>query len=217
MTQSDDIEEDSINSIGSYANHYYSFEAITFFYEHKIYLTNFQNQINSTGDLKFSQPSYFISIGSADEHIVSQNYQLFGYYLYSFHIPQEITINDTTQQRIRGYNFKFSIAGQGIINRKHYQAFLTEGINTGRLKLINNEREKLKNPIVSPYIGLVLRATFGGFTFFTIAQFDYDLSSKKWKKLWFSDRQKIGVPGLKQHGLTLSFGINYSPNGYYSR
>ena len=76
---------------------------------------------------------------------------------------------------------------------------------------MNTNNEKLKNSIFAPYLGTVFTFKYSGFSFFVIAHMDFDISSKKWKKLWFSDEQETKIQGFNQSGLTISVGINFNP------
>ncbi len=75
----------------------------------------------------------------------------------------------------------------------------------------------MKNPILAPYVGLVLRVTLSRCNFFVITQFDADLSSGKWKDLNSSTKQSAHIPDFKQNGLNVSFGFNYSVHKIYDQ
>jgi len=131
-----------------------------------------------------------------------------GYIKFSYLIPKKMQI-DFKEQNLRGFNFTFSVYGHNIIAKKHLSLMLTEGFNLGRLKLVNQEKQKMKNMIIAPFVGLVTRLSISKFSLFAIAQYDYDISSKMWKKQWFHKGQDIHIPGIRQSGLTLSTGVGY--------
>ena len=111
---------------------------------------------------------------------------------------------------LRGFNLNLPVYGHKIIDKKYFGIFISEGIQVGRLKLVNDQKQKMKNMIIAPYVGLVTRLSISKFSLFAIAQYDYDISSKMWKKQWFHKGQDIHIPGIRQSGLTLSAGVGYS-------
>ncbi len=212
---------DSLNtSIDNYSkNKHHLFELTTFSYEQKYFFSDLDKQfktIDNNG--KMSLPCNYISMSIIDQFDITRSwYNYPGYFTFSYLIPSTITFNDSIKEKLRGFNLKISFAGQNIIDRNHCAVFFTEGINCGRLKIINEKNEKAKNAIFAPYLGLVVRLTFSRFTLFAVSQVDYDISSSHWKKTWFSKNQENEIPNFKQGGLTFSLGINYSINKIYSR
>ena len=63
---------------------------------------------------------------------------------------------------------------------------------------------------IAPFVGLVAKVNISKICISFIAQYDYDISSKMWKKQWFHKGQETHIPGIRQSGLTLSAGVGYS-------
>lgn len=205
---SQDISEPIVSNKGidNVDNISESFYGLAFLYGQKYFFDNIQNQLYNSNIRNFTNS---ISIGFIGETQTSFMYDYYGYYFFSYNFPKSIIMNDTLNQKLYAYDIRFSLAGQYIIKNKHFHFFLTEGLSFGRMKLVNDNNEKMKNPFFAPYIGLVSGLTFSKFSVLIIAQFDIDLSSTKWKKTFFSDMQEIDIPNVKQSGLNISLGIAY--------
>lgn len=192
------------------------FEATTFSFEQKCFLSDFGRQLKTLNQYEISKPCNYVTLAiMGDKFTIGRGYDYPGYFAFSYLLPADIIVNDSINEDIKGFNLKLSFAGQSLIHRKHLGIFLTEGWTFGRLKLVNEDKQKLKNPILAPFIGLVIRATIKRLSFFAISEFNYDLSSAKWKKTWVSKKQQESIPGFKQGGLNFSIGVNFSLNKIY--
>lgn len=197
-------------------SHHHLFELTTFSFEQKYFLSDFGKQLKTINQYQMEQPCNYISLSVIEQfNITRGKYNFPGYWTFSYLLPSSIKINDSINERLKGFNLKIPFGGQNIIRKKHLGLFFTEGLTFGRLKLVNEDKEKLKNAILAPYIGLVIRGTIKRLTFFAISEFNYDLSSAKWKKTWVSKKQQESIPSFKQSGLNFSIGINYSLNKLY--
>jgi hypothetical protein len=195
-------------------SHHHLFELTVFSFEQKYFLSDFGKQLKTLNQYQMEQPCNYISLSIITDQYIGP-YRYPSYFIFSYLLPANITVNDSIKERLNGYNMRFSFLGQNIIRKKHLGLFFTEGLTFGRLKLVNEDKEKLKNAILAPYIGLVIRGTIKRLTFFAISEFNYDLSSAKWKKTWVSKKQQESIPSFKQSGLNFSIGINYSMNKLY--
>ena len=189
----------------------YTVTALSIDLNNKFFQDNFDGNLKSIN--RISQEEFnleSISISYLSNSIpVTRKYIMAGYMRFSYVLPKKILV-DTLEQNLRGFNFTFPFFGQNVISQKNISLFFTEGIQVGRLKLVNNENQKMKNMIFAPYIGLVTRLSISHFSLFASAQYDYDISSKTWKKQWFNNGQDIFIPGIRQSGLTFSLGIGYN-------
>lgn len=185
------------------------FEMTTVSFEQKYFLSNFDKQLKTIKNRDIMLPCNYLSIGMIEYFSVNRKYSYPGYFMFSYLLPTKIKLYDSINEKLKGFNFKFSAAGQNVINKKHFETFFTEGLEFGRLKIVNDKKDKLKNGILAPYLGIVMRVTISRFSCFAISQFNYDFSTSKWKKTWFSKGQEEQIPGFNQTGLVFSFGIKY--------
>ncbi len=193
------------------------FESLTFSYGQKYASSNFDSQLKTMSGGKFSMPCNYFSIGMIGEIIVNRRRSYTGIVNFSYLVPTMITINDSVKEKLNGFTYTFSVFGQKIVKKKHFEMFLTEGISMGRLKMTNGNNQKLKNPSFAPFAGLVMRVSFSKFSLFSIAQFDYDISKSSWHRMNKGSSQNITVSPLHQGGYTFSFGINYSISERYMK
>ncbi|MES2286925.1 MAG: hypothetical protein V4547_14640 [Bacteroidota bacterium] len=196
---------------------HYLFEEATISYEQNYFLEDFQNQLKPLDKISFQKPCDFVSFGYFGQLSTSRSYSFAAIWTISYLIPSTITINDSVKEKLKGFNYTLSIAGQNIIRKKNIGLFLTEGIKGGRLKLVDEQQKKIKNSLFGPFVGLVLRTTVSYITIFTSGQFCYDISSTKWKPTWFSKGQNLDISTLRQNGFTFTIGISYSLDRNYSR
>lgn len=188
-------------------SHLFEMTAISF--EQKYFLSNFDKQLKTIKNRNLMLPCNYLSIGMIEHFSVSRGYSFPGYFIFSYLLPTKIELNDSINEKLKGFNLKFSVAGQNVINKKHFEIFFVEGLEVGRLKIVNDKNDKLKNGLLAPYFGIVLRLTISRFTCFAVSQFNYDFSASKWKKTWFSKKQDEQIPGFNQTGMVFSFGIKY--------
>ena len=170
----------------------------------KIFLNKF---IFGTNNISNSMNNY--SLGMIGLIQTGIYYDFPAILMFTYLQPKLILANDSTKLKLNGFYYKFSVAGQTLINKKHFTCFLTEGLIFGRLKLANESSEKLKNPLFGPFLCAVFKLNFSKLNIFLLINSDFDISSKKWKKLYFSDPIDIKLKGFSQSGILPSIGINY--------
>lgn len=195
-------------------NHYL-FEGATFSYEQTYFLSNFQNQLKNIENIDFNKPCNLISFGYFGQLHTGRSYNFPAILAFSYLLPSKITINDSVKEKLSGFNFTISVAGQNLIKRKHFGLFITEGIKGGRLKLVEDPQRKMKNSTFGPFAGIVLRTTVSYFTIFTSGQFCYDISSPKWKPTWISKSSSFDISNFSQSCFTFTMGISYSLDKNY--
>lgn len=212
------VKKEEKSETGDTTYRHHLFESTTFSFEQKYFLSDFGKQLKTVNQYEMEQPCNYISLSVIEQFNVTRgNYSFPGCWTFSYLLPSSITVNDSLNEKLKGFNMKIPFWGQNVIRKRHLGVFFAEGLTFGRLKLVNEKKLKLKNPIFAPHIDLVLRFTAKRLTFFAISEFNYDLSSAKWKKTWVSKKQQETIPGFNQSGLNFSVGINYSLNKIYLR
>lgn len=188
------------------------YNELVFSFEQKYYTNDFYNQIKTFDNNGFQKSCNYISIAFMDALTVNRKSRFPGFLGFSYLIPSNIITNDSINQRISGYTFMFSFYGQSIISKDKFKAYITSGMNWGRLKLVDEEKRKLKNVKFDPFIGLVINKRFSKFSLYTKAQYDFDIINNDWKKMLYWKKQSNKVNQFNQSGLVVSLGIKFSGN-----
>ena len=196
------------------------FEYTTIGFNQKFFQHGFQNQLKSSSKIEFNS----LPVNSISMSIINYipyysgtfgNGSFPGFIGYNYIIPTQVTIGKNSIQTLSGYNLNLSLAGQTIINSPNFGFFITEGLRFGRLKLKDENRVRIKNPINAIFVASVLRVSYSNFSIFATVQYDFDFSPKRWRKMWFYKAQEIEIPDFNQSGLEFRVGINFSLNKHY--
>lgn len=150
------------------------------------------------------------SIGFFSEFMVGGNYDYFGLMQFSYLQPKSIFSSDTLNLKLTGFNLRISFAGQTIFAKKHMAFFLTEGLKFGRLKLVNDKKEKLRNPVLAPFAAAILMFKFSDFRIILMANADYDQSGQKWLEMSFANPIDYKFSKFNQASINYSLGFGYN-------
>ncbi|MFT6981818.1 MAG: hypothetical protein ACJAUD_000584 [Crocinitomicaceae bacterium] len=173
-------------------------------------------QLNSFGNFNFSDPISFIGISVTGAFAVGRrssygNTHYSGQMSYSLVIPREITINDTINGKLTGYNFGCSIWGFDVFpNVGAFDLMLDVGFNAGRLRIYGDTLIKQKNPYFAPAVSLTTRVSFGKFALHIRGSYDYDITKKNWRRTFFSRTEKVTISETKLSGIMIFAGIGYN-------
>ena len=202
---SNDIEKDSNanNNVAKPEKNTQSKNGIVVLYSQNYYYNPIDIHASKNGNYLNS-----FGIGYVVEVLTSSGYDFPAYFLFSYLIPKTVYFDN--EQRMYGFDMRVSLAGQNVVDNRYFHFFVTEGIGFGRLKLVNDKGQKMKNPFFYPFVGLVSKVELSKFSFLVIAQFNLDISSGKWKELWFVDGQTFDLPRVNQSGINLSVGVCYN-------
>lgn len=170
------------------------------------YLSNDLKEISS---LKLSRPLNYIGITTTSGFISNRRYRYDGYFEYLQVIPQKITILDSIEAKINGFNFGFTLGGIDLLKNKKIDLIACAGFNTGRIWLNGEDVIKQKNPYFAPMIAIVPRVCLGRVSIQLRCAYDYDISNKNWKRKGFSDEDLLKLNKFYYQGLNLSMGIGY--------
>lgn len=179
-------------------------------YGYKTYNQTFQNNFNTLGDFKFNKPLQTIGLMLSGRFTYGASGHFTGHFSYNQNIPQPIVINDTNKCQVTGFNFGFGIGRDIFAKMENFDLILCGGINTGRLRLFNNEITRQKNPYFSPKISLQPRVKIKNISISLTVEYDYDVSKPTWRKTFFSNTDKTSIDRLNQTGLTTIVGIGYA-------
>lgn len=125
--------------------------------------------------------------------------------------PKDITINDSLETKLTGYNFKSMLGLIDIFNKNYnIDLVILIGGEFGRLRLYNNPLLRKKNGYFAPKIEiqpkiklkqLVIGGSFG---------YGYDISNPNWKNTWFTKDKSYTLDKLRQSGFSYQFFIGWS-------
>ena len=176
-------------------------------YGQKFFNDDFNGNLKSINNIESNRLSIeTISISVMSSVHFAARMKTIGYFRFSYVLPKRVMI-DSVSQNIRGFNLTMPLLGQRLIDKKYFGMFLFQGVQFGRLKLVDESNRKMKNMTIAPYVGLMSKINFSKYCLSLSAQYDYDVSSTKWKKQWFHKGQDVSFDGLRQSGLTFSVGI----------
>ncbi|HTL82999.1 MAG TPA: hypothetical protein VL651_14900 [Bacteroidia bacterium] len=179
-------------------------------YEKEYYTADLQDQLSTTKDWSFQKPVSYLSLGTYNEVDLSRIRAFPGLITFSYLIPDRIIINDSVNEKLRGCSFKFPLTGFYFYYMDHSCAAFTCGLESGRLKLIDEQGRKEKNNLFGPFAAVFVKLKYGRFSLAASAQYCYDLTSRGWKKTWISDAQETSLPFFRQSGVTWTAGIGIS-------
>jgi hypothetical protein len=173
--------------------------------------TAFNGALNDLNEKEIGTPITFVGIAYTSRVLINRgvlNHD--GSMYYTQVVPKKIKINDSINANITGFNFGFTIYGRDLFRKqKNFDVIIGIGANTGRLRFYGNSYVTQKNPYFSPKLLITPRLIFGSFCFQINIDYDYDISSKNWRKTNFSDSPKINLPQTSNSGLTVLVGIGY--------
>ncbi|GEM_PF-4915208 len=193
------------------------FELLSFSYGERFLISDYQSQFQTLQQTQFGQPINHVSVSfegvfEVDRKLKNGEYYSWpGYFRYSHLIPANIVLNDTVNQRVRGFDFRMSLTGQHLLRSKFMDVYLTQGLYAGRIKLVDDAKRQLKNSNQGLFAGLMLKVKLGPLHLFVNPEFDLDVTPTQWRKVWVAKKQTHDLPRFRQSAARVSAGINFSP------
>jgi hypothetical protein len=102
-----------------------------------------------------------------------------------------------------------TLYGFDLLKNKKIDLIISYGFNTGRIWISGAEDTKQKNPYFAPMISIVPRVCIGKLSLQLKCSYDYDISSKEWKRKGLGDSEQLILNKFAHQGLNLSFGLGY--------
>jgi hypothetical protein len=180
---------------------YFPFEL---FIGKKIHQNTFYNQLNTYKSFDYLSPVTLVGIGVNSQLNISRTYSYCGNVIIAFIIPQIIAIDNLGEGKITGYTFSFSIAGFDVFkNSKWLKLFCSTGINTGKIRIINNDMVWQRNLYLSPMVSVCPKFIIKKLTVAFNFQYDYDITNARWKRAWFAEHKRVDLGSFRQTGITV--------------
>ena len=93
-------------------NHHHLFESTIFSFEQKYFLSDFGKQLKTINQYEMEQPCNYISLSVIEQFLITRGQYTFpGYWTFSYLIPSSIKINDSINERLKGFNGSRGIVG----------------------------------------------------------------------------------------------------------
>ncbi len=176
---------------------------------------SFSKSLNSTTSFQFAKPINYVGIALTSGFIVNKRreteggYPLNGYFEYLQVIPQKVTVHDSIEVKVKGFNVGITLIGFDLLQSEKFDLIACFGFNTGRIWLNGNDRFKQKNPYFSPVLTLIPRLTIGKIALQLRCSYDYDVSNKNWKRKGAGDTELLSLDKFNYQGLNVAFGMGY--------
>lgn len=179
-----------------------------FIFGTKLYENDFYNQLKTLKNFEILQPINYFGI-SGHEYMGYLSNQYSGVFYYQT-IPQNIVLSDSVNCKITGksYGIKYGYDFFGWSESKN--CILSLYLNLGRMviKETDSSMFKMKNQFVSPGISIEPRIVFNKITCSIIAEYNYDVSGKSWKRTSKSNNYFL-LDNFNQSGINLIFSIGF--------
>lgn len=147
-----------------------------------------------------NQPWQYLGVGQHGTFLIGRRMKTVGHTYFSYLLPTNIKLNDTLNVRRNGYLLQFGAIGWAVGKKGgHFFCEMNLGINMGRVKLTGDALSK-KNPLVAPKVSVMPRFRFKNCVVGLLCQYQYDVSSNKWKSHKKMDTQSTLVSPLSLTG-----------------
>ena len=188
------------------------------------YRKNFLSQLNTWESTEIGRPVQIIGLHFNGPGGISTGSGHRNTYLdlqFNQYLWQKITINDSVTGAISGCSYGYAEGYEIFKNNRNIDLTIGGGLNLGRLKLteqnsvlldIRSNQLHLKNMLICPKGLIQFRIITKYISFMATAEFQYDISSSKWKeKLWSRHKaDSYPVPGFNQTGFCFFIGLGYT-------
>jgi hypothetical protein len=124
-------------------------------------------------------------------------------------LPQKISIGDSLNYKLSGWQLMTSIYGKDIIPAHRIALVGAPGIDWGTVKIQGDYKDGktiYKNPFVSPFLRAEFRVIFWQIAVGVRGSYRYDISRKLWKQ---NNGNLSPLPNSKISGLGLQFFIGW--------
>lgn len=170
-------------------------------YGQKVLQKDFYGQLSHYGNVQIFQPLSYIGFGGYSGFSRNKKSFYSGHLFYQQVIPQSITIADTINGKITGFDFAATLVGRDLLAKSERFDFLVGfGFNTGRLRMYKNELIRQKNPYFAPKISITPRARLGNIVLSLNIDYAFDIGRPGWRGTLFANDNKINVANLRQSG-----------------
>ncbi len=175
---------------------------------------DFSTDLKEISSMKISQPLNYVGISSTSYFAINTFtrafYGFIGYVEYLHVIPQRITIQDSIEGKINGFNVGITLAGIDLIKKERFDLITSVGFNTGRVWINGADDIKQKNPYFAPMVVVVPRVCIGRISLQLRCAYDFDITIKNWKRKGFSDAALLELDKFSYRGLNMSVGVGYT-------
>ncbi|MCD6069458.1 MAG: hypothetical protein K0S33_4284 [Bacteroidetes bacterium] len=189
---------------GAVAQGYENSSCFDVMYGYKMYHQKFGKAFNTLGDFSFQKPVRII--GVKETAGLEKGDGVAEFYLAGI-IPTAIRVQDSVPAKVTG--LIFGSAGNIDLFKKSeiFDLFFKMGFNLSCIRLYGSQELNQKNFSFAPKLGIEPRINLGRLVFSASAEYDYDLTKPRWKRAWFTGKDKMPLQKFWQSGLTTSVSI----------
>lgn len=142
-----------------------------------------------------------------DEYAISRTYYWPSYIMWSFILPKTLRLYDKSSVQLYGYQLQFSAHGYSFISKDAFIFAICEGVDFGRIRVTDELNKRAKNGYLGPFITLFTNIRLGPVKFYSACKVNTDISHARWKKMWVSEMIDQHIPGYRNHGVEINFGL----------
>lgn len=181
-----------------------------------LYENSLLEQVNTIDSFQIGRPVQYIGLSCNGHFIISRKGNFTGHFIVGKYLPQQISLNDSTNAKLSGSTFGFASGFDCFKKAENIDFILSGGLNFGRMKLtqatnaVTGEKVDLsvKNMFISPKASAMLILYIKKISLSFNAEYDYDISASGWKrKLLGGQESSLSVPGYNQSGLGFSVAL----------
>lgn len=188
----------------------------TLTYGVNVYDHSFLSQVNTLDSFQLGRPIQSIGLSYNSQIIISRKVNLIGSLILAKYLPQQISLNDSTNAKLSGSIVGFAAGFDCLKKAQNIDFILSAGVNLGRIKLtqathsITDEKINLsiKNMFISPKASAMLILYIKKVSLSFNAEYGYDISASGWKrKILGGEEGSLNIPRYNQSGLGFSVGL----------
>jgi len=191
---------------------FYHQVTLDLYYGNRIYINNYDNQLNTVEHASLSSPPSVVGFGiSGYDHLFPRSRRLRTLANYYKVIPATVKIQDSLSTTLSGFVCGLAVGPSFSNLKKTLNLNIYLGFNTGRTTLINNDYISQKNAFFSPKISIQPKVIIRRFAISFIAEAEYDVSNPIWKAKRWNKKAAHPLSSFNQTCYTGIISIGYRP------
>ncbi len=188
-------------------------------YGTNVYSKSLWGQVNTLDSFQIDRPIQYIGISTNGHFITSNKVKFAGHFIFAKYLPQQISLNDSTNAKLSGSTFGFGYGFDCFNKAKSIDFILSAGLNFGRMKITQASHSftgekvdlNIKNMFIAPKASAMLIFYLKAVSLSFNAEYGYDISASGWKRKLFGGPQgALNIPGYNQSGLGFSVGLGWA-------
>ncbi len=184
-----------------------------------LYDNSLLGQVNTLDSFQIGLPTQHIGFGGNGHFVTNQKVAFAGHFILAKYLPQQISLNDSTNAKLSGSSFGFGYGFDCLNKVENFDFILSAGLNFGRMKITqatnSTTGEKVdlsvKNMFISPKASAMLIFYIKSISLSFNAEYGYDISASGWKrKIIGGEESSLDLPSYNQSGLGFSVALGWA-------